>query len=181
MITGPSIDSPRISGSQVLEDEAGAGLIRPLQVGDRETLGSILRRTEMFTEDEIAIAIELMDVVLDKPGQKDYLINVYHEGPACIGYYCIGPTPGTEGTFDLYWIAVDPVAQSKGIGRKLTDHAEQHIRSHRGRLIVAETSSQPRYGNTRRFYLSRGYNQLARIPDYYRVGDDLIVYGKYLN
>jgi hypothetical protein len=47
-------------------------------------------------------------------------------------------------------------------------------------LVVAETSSQPKYEKTRRFYLTRGYAELARIRDYYRRGDDLVVYGKYL-
>jgi len=179
--TGTSIDRPRLSDAPLLEVGAPDGSIRPLHGDDRDSLGSILRGTAMFTEDEIAIAFELINVVLSKPAQKDYIINVYQEGSAVLGYYCVGPTPGTEGTFDLYWIAVDPAAQGKGIGGKLTYHSEQLVRSGGGRLIIAETSSRPEYESTRGFYLSRGYSQLARIPDYYRVGDDLVVYGKYLN
>jgi len=118
--------------------------------------------------------------VLHKAGQKDYLINVYDDGGAVLGYYCIGPTPATAGTYDLYWIAVRPSAQGRGIGGALTRHAEDLVKSLRGTLIIAETSSQPRYGHTRRFYASHGYNELARIRDYYRVGDDLMVFGKYL-
>jgi hypothetical protein len=49
-----------------------------------------------------------------------------------------------------------------------------------GRLIIAETSSLPRYQRTRDFYVRRGYTELAKIVDYYRPGDDLVVYGKYL-
>jgi hypothetical protein len=50
-----------------------------------------------------------------------------------------------------------------------------------GRLIIAETSSQARYEKTRLFYLHHGYSEMARIGDYYRPGDDLVVYGKYLS
>jgi ribosomal protein S18 acetylase RimI-like enzyme len=92
----------------------------------------------------------------------------------------VGPTPATEGTFDLYWVAVEPSVQGKGIGRALDDHACDLIRGMSGRLIIAETSSLPRYGKTREFYVRRGYRELARIAHYYRPGDDLVVYGKYL-
>jgi hypothetical protein len=67
-----------------------------------------------------------------------------------------------------------------GMGGALTRHAEDLVKSRNGTLVIAETSSQPRYEPTRRFYLSHGYDQLARIRDYYRVGDDLMVFGKYL-
>jgi len=122
----------------------------------------------------------LIDAVLEVPGQKDYMIRVSEEGGKVAGYYCVGPTPATEGTFDLYWVAVDPALQGKGIGGALDDHACGLVREMSGRLIIAETSSVPRYRLTRDFYVRRGYSELARIADYYRPGDDLVVYGKYL-
>lgn len=125
--------------------------------------------------------MELIDVVLEKPGQEDYIINVYEDGGEVLGYYCIGPTPATQATFDMYWIAVKPDAQGKGVGKALDAHAEQILRSLQGNLVIAETSSQPRYESTRRFYTARGYAELARIRDYYRPGDDLVIYGKYLS
>jgi ribosomal protein S18 acetylase RimI-like enzyme len=96
------------------------------------------------------------------------------------GYYCLGPTPATRGTFDLYWIAVAPSQQGRGVGRELNRHAENLVRSMGGRLIIAETSSRPDYSGTRRFYVKAGYKEVATIQDYYKVGDDLVVYGKYL-
>jgi ribosomal protein S18 acetylase RimI-like enzyme len=135
----------------------------------------------MFTDDEVGIALELIDVVLDRPGQRDYIIHVFESAGVVLGYYCIGPTPATVGTFDLYWVAVAPEAQGKGVGRALDEHAIELVRSQGGRLLVAETSSQEKYGGTRNFYRARGYDEVARIRDYYRPGDDLVVYGKYLN
>lgn len=154
--------------------------IRGLLPSDREPLGRILRATGVFTEEEVGIALELIDTELGDPEQTDYEIAVYDGGEGPLGYTCIGPTPGTEGTVDLYWIAVDPALHGRGIGRKLQRYVEDTVLSRGGRLIVAETSSTPRYEPTRMFYHRCGYTEVARIPGYYRPGDDLVVYGKYL-
>jgi aminoglycoside 6'-N-acetyltransferase I len=155
-------------------------VIRPLRDGDREPIERIVAATGVFTDDELAIALELVDTVLGKPGQKDYRIRVYEEGGKVLGYYCIGPTPATDATYDLYWIAVDPAAQGKGVGAQLDEHAAGLIRETGGRLVIAETSSRPAYDGTRAFYRRRGYEEVARIREYYRPGDDLVVFGKYL-
>ncbi len=54
------------------------------------------------------------------------------------------------------------------------------VKSKGGRLILAETSSRPAYFNTWQFYVHSGYSEIARIRDFYKIGDDLVVYGKYL-
>lgn len=163
-----------------MEHEITTDLLRPLQRSDRPVLHAMLEATRVFTADEIAIALELIDAVLETPDHKDYRIAVYDAGDGPKGYYCIGPTPGTDGTYDLYWIVVAPEEHGRGIGLALTAHAEATIRQRQGRLVIAETSSTPRYDKTRMFYKRRGYAELARIPGYYRSGDDLVVYGKYL-
>jgi GNAT superfamily N-acetyltransferase len=155
-------------------------MIRDLCRDDRGALEAIVAGTGMFTRDELGIALELIDAVLDKPGQRDYVIRVAEEEGRVLGYYCIGPTPGTEGTFDLYWIVVEAGAQGKGTGRLLDDHAAALAKDMGGRLLVAETSSQQKYDGTRAFYVRRGYSEAARIRGYYRPGDDLVVYTKYL-
>lgn len=155
--------------------------IDALRRSDREPLQRLLVGTGYFSEDEVAIALELIDVVLDRPEQKDYLIRVCHDDDAVLGYYCVGPTPATESTYDLYWIAVAQSMHGKGIGTALITHAEQLICSRGGRLVIAETSSRAQYDKTRRFYQSCGYQEVARIKGYYRPGDDLVVFGKYLS
>ncbi|MEK9137541.1 MAG: GNAT family N-acetyltransferase, partial [Bacteroidota bacterium] len=123
-------------------------MIRPLRREDRESLRQVLIETGVFTGEEVGIALELIDIVLEKPDQKDYIIHVYDDGGEALGYYCIGPTPATQGTFDLYWIATKPAAQGKGIGGALDDHAINLVRSSGGRLVIAETSSQTKYEKT---------------------------------
>jgi len=155
--------------------------VRRTERQDLEAIRSIVIATEVFSEEEVGIAVELLEIYLNDPDQKDYEIFSAVNGEGNVaGYICIGPTPATVATFDLYWIAVDPSLHGRGIGRELDLHVERSVRERNGRLIVAETSSTPRYDATRMFYQRRGYAELSRITDYYRPGDDLVVYGKYL-
>ena len=167
--------------AETVGHDTAAGLIRPLAAGDREPLRSVLVETGVFSAEEVEIALELIDIVLTRPDQEDYVIHVHEADGRVNGYYCVGPTPATAGTYDLYWIAVDPSAQGTGIGQQLNRHAEEYIRGQDGSLIIVETSSRESYEGTRRFYAKQHYLELARIRDYYRRGDDLVVYGKYLN
>lgn len=155
--------------------------IRKLIEDDRRQVENILISTGVFHDQEIKIALELIDICLNDPNQRDYDIYSYvDDGNRVFGYFCIGLRPLTDGTYDLYWIAVSPEAQGKGIGKRLIAHAEELVKSKGGRLILAETSSRPAYFNTRKFYVHSGYSEIARIRDFYKIGDDLVVYGKYL-
>jgi ribosomal protein S18 acetylase RimI-like enzyme len=49
-----------------------------------------------------------------------------------------------------------------------------------GRMLLIETSSQETYGATIRFYERNGYQLMARIKNYYRIGDDKLVFSKEL-
>lgn len=155
--------------------------IRPLERSDLGPLRRILEATKVFRPDEIEVAIELMELALDDPEQEDYeLFSHVDDAGRVQGYYCFGATPMTEGTFDLYWIATDPAHHGQGIGSRLLEHCENRIRGKGGRLIVVETSSQPSYDPTRRFYAERGYTEEARIRGYYKTGDDLVIFTKHL-
>lgn len=135
--------------------------------------------TGVFNAAEIDIALELIDVWLDRPDQKDYLAWVAADGAdQVLGYVLIGPAPATVGTWDLYWIAVDPTRHNRGIGARLVAFVEEYTRSRGIRWMLIETSSLPRYEGTRAFYLRHGYPEIARVRDYYAVGDDKIIYGK---
>lgn len=156
-------------------------LIRKFLDKDRTQLLNLLAETQAFTTTEIEVAMELVDIYLTNKDQRDYdIYSATDNDETLLGYICIGPTPLTEGTFDIYWIAVRKDQQGKGIGKKLIDFAEGKVKQNKGRLIVIETSSQEKYKNTRNFYESAGYQLLSRIKDYYKIGDDLLVYGKYL-
>ena len=143
---------------------------------DKGPILDILGRTGMFTPEELDVALELIDAWLYKPEQKDYLILIALSGDRPAGYACYGPTPATEGTFDLYWIAVDPLLQGRGLGGKLLRRTEEVIAEADGKLIIIETSSQEKYRPTRSFYEKNGYLLEARIKDFYRTGDDRLIF-----
>ena len=155
-------------------------MVRPMTDGDRERVFDIIRSTGMFTPDEIQVANELVDITLDQPGQRDYAVVVVEdENGQVVGYLTYGPTPLTDGTYDLYWMAVSPEAQGRGLGKELVRWLEKQVAEAGGRLILIETSSQPKYEKTRKFYLGLGYEETSRIPDFYRAGDSRITYVKY--
>ncbi len=155
-------------------------MVRLMKKSDKSAVLDILRRTEMFTAAEIAVAEEQIDIAFDQPDQKDYNELVVEDAAGHVaGWMSWGPSPMTEGTYDLYWIAVDPAAQGQGLGKTLVRWLEDHVRREKGRLILIETASQADYEPTRQFYLKQGYGEAARIRDYYKPGDDRIIYAKY--
>jgi ribosomal protein S18 acetylase RimI-like enzyme len=155
---------------------------RSMQPKDRAVIYEILQQTDMFTIPEINVAMELIDIYLFNEDQQDYIIYVATtDQNEVAGYVCFGPTPATEGTYDLYWIAVSPDLQMKGVGKQLLAFTEQEISRLRGRMIVIETSSQQKYTPTQQFYLKNNYHMEARIKDFYRSGDDRLIFTKRLN
>jgi ribosomal protein S18 acetylase RimI-like enzyme len=124
-------------------------------------------------------ALELIDIALEGKSQ-DYQVLVAEKSSKVIGYICYGPTPMTEGTSDLYWIASDPAVRGQGVGATLVSAMEGDLRR-RGRPIVrVETSAMEAYGPTRGFYAAMNYKEEARFRDFYKPGDDLIILAKRL-
>lgn len=134
--------------------------------------------TDFFTQSEVACVRELLEAYLYKPGQKDYVFLSYEDCSRVVGFACYGPTPLTQSTFCLYWICVDQGYRDHGVGSALLAEIEARIAQQGGGLLVAETSSTPQYAPARRFYTQHGFEQLARIRDFYAPGDHLIMYGK---
>jgi len=153
-------------------------MVREIRTRDREGIVTLIEATKKFSQAEIEIAQELIDICFGQPDQKDYFGYVVEIDERIAGFLLLGPTPATVGTYDMYWIAVHPDFQGRGIAQELDGFAMQFVRERGGYLIIAETSSQPSYERTRAFYLKQSYELLAQITDYYKPGDDLIIFGK---
>src|SRR5207253_6557668 len=134
-------------------------MIRKLVSHDKEKIKKILIDTKHFNDDEINVAIELIDVYLNDAEQQDYMIQVYvnDDTNAVEGYICYGKRPLTDMTYDLYWIAVDPNIHGKGIGSRLVRYMEEDLKAQGGYLILIETSGKAGYENERKFYTKNGY------------------------
>ncbi len=141
----------------------------------RELL-DLLEETRAFRPEELLVAQEVLEAAAERGSASGYRCRVEREGAAAAAFLCYGPTPCTQGTYDLYWIAVRPSAQGRGLARRLLAWALAEIRAEGGRLLVAETSGTPPYRPARRFYRAAGFRRAARIADFYRPGDDKLVF-----
>ncbi len=156
--------------------------LRELRSDDRAEIARILESISAFRPEEVAIALELVDETLNPTPSTDYEWIIADHGGRVVGFACFGPVPLTEGTFDLYWIAVIPEAARLGVGTRLDDAATTQVQARPGvRWLLAETSSTGDYAPARAFYLQQGYQMVGRLLDYYRPGDDRLTFGKRLD
>ena len=183
-----------------LSPQKPAAPVRPrIFVGDmtakyRTRVRDILAATKVFREEEVDVAIELFDEVFGTPvvvgstsasnyapANSDYFfLGAFTPEEELAGFACYGPTPGTDRTYDLYWIAVHPAAQGTGSGTILLNEVERRLKGQNARMLVVETSSRSDYKNTRGFYFRRGYVESARACDFYAPADDRITFTKRL-
>lgn len=158
-------------------------------VDQADRLEQILRNTGVFSPDEVRVARELLeeaaaesngDGVRDvdrSPPPYSFLGSFTPEGEL-VGFACYGPTPGTDRTHDLYWIAVDPSHGRAGVASHLIDEVERRLQGQTARLLVVETSSRSDYLPARQFYARHGYAEAARVKGFYAPDDDRIILTK---
>jgi D-alanine-D-alanine ligase len=148
---------------------------------DGAHIHAINAKNTVFNHEEVECVDELWEEYLAQgPEQSGYNFLVEKEGDQVLGYACYGPRSLTSGTYDLYWIAVDPTIHRSGAGRRLLAASEEAVRKLGGRLLVLETSGLPAYEPTRKFYLATGYTLEATLKDFYSDGDDLVIFTKHL-
>ena len=173
--------------------------LRDLTSADADRIAEITRATGVFREEELGVAAEVFADAVEAAGKADraggsalsassalsaqrdlpyHLLGAELDG-ALVGWICWGATPCTEGTWDLYWLAVDPEAQGHGVGTALVEEMESRLKG-RARLIAVDTSGRPDYTPTRRFYETRGYRAVAVVPDFYAPGDHQVIFTKIL-
>ncbi len=148
--------------------------IRKAIHGDKEAIKQVLESTGLFP------ALEL-DSMMD-----DYLNNINtaeiwfcclsKNVPVAFGY-CV-PEKLTDGTYNLLAIAVDADLQGTGIGSAMMQWIEYYLRIGGNRILIVETSGDEAYEMTRRFYTKIGYQNVATIKDFWKEGEDKIIYYK---
>lgn len=168
--------------------------LRDLTSADAVRILEITRATGVFREEELVIADEVFHDCVEAPGPSGgtppearrgsehsrpyYALGAELEADL-VGWVCWGQTPCTEGTWDLYWLAVDPQSYRRGVASVLVTEMERRLAGV-ARLISVDTSGRPDYLPTREFYAARGYVAVARVPDFYAPGDDQIIFTKAL-
>jgi ribosomal protein S18 acetylase RimI-like enzyme len=136
--------------------------------------------TGFFSPSEVKVAVELVEERLAKGPESGYLFTIAEHYGRLVGYCCYGPTPCTVASYDLYWIAIHPDFQGRGLGRKLLNETERLIKSAGGGRIYADTSQRVQYASTRAFYEGCGYHLEAVLENFYGPGEGKAIYCKTL-
>jgi D-alanine-D-alanine ligase len=151
-----------------------------LRERDLEEMQRLLYRTGAFVREEVEMATELIDLFLSQGEVSGYRFLVYELAGRVAGFVCYGPIPGTQTSFDVYWISTDVALQNQGIGRRMMAEAEERMRRCGARRIFIDTSAKASYLKTHLFYESIGYVKEAVLRDFYTQGDDKLIYSKTL-
>jgi ribosomal protein S18 acetylase RimI-like enzyme len=155
---------------------------RGLEPRDRASLAALIQSLSAFSDDERAVALELVDHGLAHPSSDDYrFILSFSAGEGdgaeeLVGYLCYGRTPMTVSTYDLYWIGTSPANARSGVARDLCASMDGEIAREGGGLVRVETGSREGHGSAVHFYDAVGFARTATIADFYAPGNDLIIF-----
>ncbi|MEZ0540335.1 GNAT family N-acetyltransferase [Fibrella arboris] len=150
-----------------------SGIIRSVTPDDVPALKALIDTVDLFPS---AMLDDMMTDYLTNPASSDCWLT--DTGLAGVAYYA--PERLTEGTWNLYLIAIHPDRQGQGRGAALIRYVEQALRERGERLLLVETSGLPKYEYQRAFYRRCGYVEEARIRDFYQAGEDKVVFWKAL-
>ena len=163
------IDPERVSSAH------SSGTIRPVTPDDTDALKSVIDASGLFPAEMLD---DMIAGYLSGDVAAEFWLTIDAGGPLAIAYYV--PERMTQGTWNLLLIAVYPDHQGQGHGAALLRHIEQALAARGERLLLVETSGLPGFERTRAFYRKCGYDQEARIRDFYQAGEDKIVFRKML-
>jgi hypothetical protein len=147
---------------------------------DTPALVQLARQTGAFSPEELQDLHDRLDAYPDRHAADDHqALTCEHDGRA-VGAAYFAPVAMTDRTWALYWLIVVEPAPVPDVGGQLLRHAEQEVRSRRGRLLVFEASSRSAQEPLRRLLAAHGYRPGAVLPDFYADGEDQIIFRKRL-
>jgi len=107
-----------------------------------------------------------------------WLCALIEEVPVAVAYFA--PEKLTEGTYNLYLIAVDKEFHGNGLGTQLLKNVEEILKESGHRVLIVETSGLNEFEQTRNFYEKCAFHKEAKIRDFYKEGEDKIIFWKKL-
>ena len=155
-------------------------MIRAATSDDKKAIIAVADAIGLFESQELEELGNMLTEYFDSKQDKGSSWIVYDYG-GIIGVAYYAPEPYGYGTWNLYFIAVHPEHQGKGYGGQILQYVEQTLAAQGERLLLIETSGLPNFERTRKFYCKHGYQEEARIKEFYRPGEDKIIFRKMLN
>ena len=153
-------------------------MLRATTPADTPVLQQITAATGFFKPHEVETLKEVLDDYHAENEAEGHICRTLEKGGNVVGFVYLAPAPMTLGTWQLWWIVVAKDTQSRGLGGELLKFAEDEVRRENGRVLFIDTSSQPLYEPTRRFYLKHGYERHAVLEEFYAPGDSMVVFRK---
>jgi len=155
-------------------------MIRPIAPDDKTALIALLEAMGLFQSHETELLSQMLSDYFASPtDSKEFWLTDDDNGLVGVAY--AAPERMTEGTWNLYLIAVHPDRQRQGRGAALLAQVEQILMERGERLLLVETSATESFEYVRSFYSKSGYDEEARIRDFYTAGVDKIVFRKALS
>lgn len=151
-------------------------IIRPATGADLPALKALIDAVGLFPSEMLD---DMMAEYLDNPsGSEQVWLTDDDNGPVGMAYYA--PERLTEGTWNLYLITIHPDRQRQGRGAALLRYVENALKARSERILLVETSGLPDFEYQRAFYRLCGYEEEARIRDFYQIGEDKVIFRKAL-
>lgn len=155
-------------------------MIRPTTPDDTDALLALADATGLFPPSGLELLRQMLAESSDNNSDTEpFWLTDDDNRPVGVAY--CGPERMTDQTWNLQLIAIHPDHQGQGRGAKLLHYVEQILAKRGGRMLLVETSGLPELERTRQFYTKCGYEEAARIRDFYATGDDKVVFRKLLN
>ena len=151
--------------------------IRKVELQDFPGLKEVLDSSELFPSKYLDDMIS--DYFNNRDSEDIWFTYIDNNKPIAFGY--CAPEKLTNGTFNLYAIAVRKELQGQGIGQKMMSYIEKLLIDKGKRILIVETSSIDHYTLTRKFYDKLGYRQEAIIKDFWNEGEDKVIFWKKLH
>lgn len=147
---------------------------------DAEAIMQIAAGVSVFSDDEVSAVGELLDLYFGDEEQDEFLFLTADDDGRVAGFACYGHIALTARNYELNWLATDPQAGRRGVAAALLNEVEAVARAAGARYVNLETSATAPYAPARAFYARQGYQIVARIPDWYSDGDEMLIYRKEL-
>lgn len=154
-------------------------MIRPTTPDDKTALIALADASGLFEPNQLEELGDMLSDYFDSKNSCDRLWITDDDNKAVGVAYCEMERM-TDRTWNLQLIAILPNRQRQGRGTALLHYVEQTLMARGGRILLVETSGTPEFERTRAFYRKSGYEEEARIRDFYTEGADKIVYRKVL-
>ncbi|MEO1591546.1 MAG: GNAT family N-acetyltransferase [Cyanobacteria bacterium J06632_22] len=153
-------------------------MIRDAKPEDEGAIAQLLSALNLFETEEVEIVTGMLAEHFARPQSQDLWLLDDDNGPVGIAY--AAPERMTDGTWNLYLIAVHPEHQKQGRGAALLKHVEAALAAQHVRVLLVETAGVEDFEFVRQFYRNSGFREEARISEFYAAGMDKVVFWKRL-